>query len=327
MNLLKVENLRCHLSQPGGRVARAVDGVDLTLGQGEALGVVGESGSGKTVLALALLGLLPGGRESIKPGSAVRWKGEELVGALPGRLRRVRGGEVAMVFQEPMTSLNPVLTMGDQIREALRTHRGLTGKGAAEEAVRLLREVGIPEPALRAGSYPHHLSGGMRQRGMIAMALAGNPELLVADEPTTALDVTVQAQILDLLKGLRGERGMALLLISHDLRVVARVCERVMVMYGGRVVEEGPTEEILSHPAHPYTRGLLDSRLSIRDRRGALRPIPGDVPEAAAWPPGCRFHPRCPHVADRCRRREPDLVEVGGGGWRGRCWFPAGAQP
>jgi oligopeptide/dipeptide ABC transporter ATP-binding protein len=254
------------------------------------------------------------------------------------RLRAIRGGEIAMIFQEPTTSLNPVLTVGDQILEAMNAH-GLLDRGSAwEGAVKLLGEVGIPDPGERAKAYPHQLSGGMRQRAMIAMALAGEPSLLVADEPTTALDVTLQAQILDLLKDVRTRMGMALLLISHDIGVVSRVCGRVVVLYGGKVVETGPTEEILGAPGHPYTKGLLASRLSPFEGRRSLAPIPGEVPEATAWPSGCRFHPRCGEVMERCVSKEPSLLPVSdpvvsgesrmhGAGRRSvRCWLHHGDE-
>jgi peptide/nickel transport system ATP-binding protein/oligopeptide transport system ATP-binding protein len=309
VSLLEIRNLRTHILTPLG-VARAVDGVDLRVNDGEAVGLVGESGSGKTLLALSILGLLPEGGGTILSGSSILFRGEELVGIRGRRLREIRGGEVAMVFQEPMTSLNPVFTIGNQILEAVKLHRPLEGQAARSEMVRLLEEVGIPDPETGATSYPHQLSGGMRQRAMIAMSLAGEPSLLVADEPTTALDVTIEAQILQLLKNLQAERGMGLLLISHDLSAVARVCQRIVVLYGGRVVEAGPTREILDSPKHPYTRGLIGSRLSIDDRRRLLRPIAGEVPEATRWPEGCRFHPRCPEVFDRCRRGEPELLSV-----------------
>ena len=335
MSLLEIRNLRAHIRTPVG-VARAVDGVDLSLEEGEAVGLVGESGSGKTLLALSILGLLPGGSGTILPGSSIRLRGEELVGMGAKRFREVRGGEVSMIFQEPMTSLNPVFTAGNQILEAVKLHRPLKGSAAQAEMLRLLEEVGIPDPVARAGSYPHQLSGGMRQRVMIAMALAGEPSLLVADEPTTALDVTIQAQILHLLKSVQARLGMGLLLISHDLSVVSRVCERIVILYGGRVVEAGPTREILEAPKHPYTRGLLGSRLSVDDRRRALRPIPGEVPESTNWPRGCRFHPRCPEAWERCRREELSLLPstgrqdtgeeqggVPGAGREARCWLLA----
>lgn len=307
MSLLEIRDLRTHIRMPGG-VARAVDGVDMCLEEGEAVGLVGESGSGKTLLALSILGLLPEGSGAILPGSSIRFRGEELVGTGGRRRREIRGGEIAMVFQEPMTSLNPVFTVGNQILEAVELHRPLGGGAARREMLRLLEEVGIPDPEIRAGSYPHQLSGGMRQRAMIAMALGGEPSLLVADEPTTALDVTIQAQILQLLKRVQAQRGMGLLLISHDLSVVSRVCERIVILYGGRVVEAGPARDILETPEHPYTRGLLGSRLAVDDRRRRLRPISGEVPEAMDWPSGCRFHPRCPVALDRCRLEEPTLL-------------------
>ena len=309
MSLLEIRNLRTHLRVPGGP-ARAVDGVDLAIEEGEAIGLVGESGSGKTMLAHSILGLLPEGSGTILPGSSIRYRGEELVGMEAPRLRQIRGGEVAMIFQEPMTSLNPVHTVGSQILEGVRLHRRLGKSAAREEVLRLLREVGIPDPEVRVKSYPHQLSGGMRQRVMIAMALAGEPGLLVADEPTTALDVTIQAQILKLLKSVQCRFGMGLLLISHDLGAVSRVCDRIVVLYGGQVVEAGATQEILDAPKHPYTRGLLGSRLPFGDRRQALRPIAGEVPEATEWPGGCRFHTRCPEVSDRCVREEPELVTL-----------------
>ena len=233
-----------------------------------------------------------------------------------------------MIFQEPATSLNPVYTIGNQIREVVELHRGLTGPAAEEEVVRLLGAVGISNPEARAGDYPHQLSGGMRQRAMIAMALAGEPSLLLADEPTAALDVTIKAQILDLLKQVQAEGGMGLLFISHDLGVVSRVCNRIVVLYGGMVVETGSTQEILTAPKHPYTRGLLGSRLSLDDRRRALRPIRGEVPEATNWPSGCRFHPRCPEALDRCRMEGPPLfpTEGAGGVVEGRDGLPGAGR-
>ena len=320
MTLLRIRDLRTWISTLDG-VARAVDGVDLDVGEGEAVGIVGESGSGKSMLALSVPGLLPrpGGR--IVCGSSIRFRGRELVGASEADVRRIRGGEVAMVFQEPMTSLNPVLTVGSQVRESLELHRGLKGKAGREEAARLLGEVGIPEPGRRLDAYPHQLSGGMRQRVMIAMALAGDPALLIADEPTTALDTTVQARILALLDEIRRLRGMALLLVSHDLATVGRVCDRMVVMYAGRIMEEGSTDVLLTSPAHPYTQGLLASRPARGDGGRVLEPIPGEVPEATDWPGGCRFHPRCRHAWDLCREREPESARGTWGGSRIRCWL------
>ena len=232
--------------------------------------------------------------------------------ASPDRLRSIRGAGIAMIFQEPMTSLNPVFTVGNQIGESLTLHRGMTGASVRKEVERLLSEVGIPDPEARAGDFPHELSGGMRQRVMMAMALAGKPDLLIADEPTTALDNTIEAQVLTLMKEVQVKRGMGLLLISHDLSVVSRVCDRVVVLYGGQVVECGQTREILESPKHPYTVGLLESRLLWEDGRRTLTPIPGEVPEAGVWPGGCRFHTRCPEVLEKCGREEPDLSSYGG---------------
>jgi oligopeptide/dipeptide ABC transporter ATP-binding protein len=313
LTLLEIQNLRSRLSTPDG-AALAVDGVDLSIEDGEVVGIVGESGSGKTALALSILGLLPTGSGSIAPGSSIRLRGEELIGLERKRLRQIRGGEIAMIFQEPMTSLNPVLSIGRQIQEVLEAHRSLDRSAARKEVVRLLGEVGIPDPEVRAKGYPHEFSGGMRQRVMIAMALAGQPSLLVADEPTTALDVTLQAQILDLLKEIQTRMGMALLLISHDIGVVSRVCHRVVVLYGGKVVEAGSTEEILEQPMHPYTQGLLASRLFPLEGRRTLTPIPGEVPEARNWPSGCRFHPRCSEAMARCESEEPRLLSISGAG-------------
>jgi oligopeptide/dipeptide ABC transporter ATP-binding protein len=313
VSLLEVRNLRVHIPGPLAP-AKAVDGVDLHVGEGEAVGVVGESGSGKTVLALSLLGLQPGGPTALRPGSSIRFRGEELVGASPERLRRIRGGGIAMIFQEPMTSLNPVFTVGNQIGESLEVHRGLKGAANRKEAGRLLSEVGIPDPEARAGDFPHRLSGGMRQRVMMAMALAGEPDLLIADEPTTALDSTTEVQVLTLMKEIQVKRGMGLLLISHDLSVVSRVCDRMVVLYGGQVVEAGPTRDILQSPRHPYTVGLLESRLLWEEGHRTLKPIPGEVPEAGAWPAGCRFHTRCSEVLDRCGKDEPAPSFSGGEG-------------
>jgi peptide/nickel transport system ATP-binding protein len=312
VSLLEIRDLRAHIHGISASV-RAVDGVHLRVAEGEAVGLVGESGSGKTVLALSLLGLQPGGSETLVPGSSIRFRGQELVGASQDRLRRIRGNGIAMIFQEPMTSLNPVYTVGNQIAESLALHRGLKGPQARKEIERLLSEVGITDPEGRSGRFPHELSGGMRQRAMMAMALAGEPDLLVADEPTTALDTTTQAQVLAVMKELQARRGMGLLLISHDLSVVSRVCQRVVVLYGGQVVESGSTKDILETPKHPYTMGLLQSRLLWGGGRRTLDPIPGDVPEAVAWPRGCRFHPRCPKVFQRCREDPPALGRYGEG--------------
>ncbi|MFQ5538685.1 MAG: ABC transporter ATP-binding protein [Gemmatimonadota bacterium] len=297
--VLEVRDLRVFFPA-AGEPARAVDGVSFDVFPGEVVGLVGESGCGKTMTCLSLLRLLEGTPAQIQPGSSVRLAGEEIMDVDAARLRAVRGGRAGMVFQEPMTSLNPVFRVGEQVAETLRTHLGWNRSRAWEEAVRLLGEMGLPHPAEVARAYPHQLSGGMRQRAMIAMALACAPRLLIADEPTTALDVTIQAQILELLGRLREGSGLAVLLVSHDLSVVAQVCDRVLVMYAGQIVESGSVEEIFSRPAHPYTRGLLESlpRVDVPGRR--LRPIPGSVPDPSRWPSGCRFRPRCAEAGEGC---------------------------
>ncbi len=280
----------------------ALRGIDLDVAAGEALGLVGESGCGKSVTWLAALGLLPA---RARIAGSVRLGGAELLGAPAAELDRVRGGRVAMIFQDPASSLNPVHRVGAQIAEALRLHRGLAGAAARAEARRLLDQVGIPDAARRLDAYPHEFSGGQNQRVMIAMALAGQPELLVADEPTTALDVTIQAQILDLLQAIRREAGMALVLISHDLGVVADTCERVAVMYAGRIVEEAPVERLFAGPAHPYAQGLLGALPPLDGPRRRLAAIPGGVPEPWAMPRGCAFAPRCPHRIAACEEAMP----------------------
>jgi oligopeptide/dipeptide ABC transporter ATP-binding protein len=309
--VLAIENLRTRFDLEAGTV-RPVDGVSFSISRGETVGLVGESGAGKSMTALSVLGLVPPpGR--IEEGSRIRYtspaggEGMELVGAGEAALRALRGDRVAMIFQEPMTSLNPVQRVGAQIDEALRLHRGLDGVAARERSIGLLGEVGVPEPEARYRAYPHELSGGMRQRVMIAMALACEPDVLIADEPTTALDVTIQAQILDLLEDLQERHGMAILLVTHDLAVVAEVCDRVLVMYGGRLVESGSVSEVFANPLHPYTRGLMDS-LPTGDGR-PLRPIEGRVPAAGEWTAGCRFAPRCRWASDRCAESQ-ELVTV-----------------
>jgi peptide/nickel transport system ATP-binding protein/oligopeptide transport system ATP-binding protein len=316
--LLSVRELRTWFKTDQG-VARAVDGVSFDVHPGETLGVVGESGCGKTVTALSILGLLPEPPAAIEPGSSIRFLGEELLGVGPRRMRAIRGNEIAMIFQEPMSSLNPVYSVGIQISEAIRLHRGMDKKGARHEAVRLLREVGIPDAEQRVDEYPHQLSGGMRQRVMIAMALSCEPKLLIADEPTTALDVTIQAQILELLADLRAKHAMAILLITHDLGVVAEVCDRVVVMYAGQVVESGSVHEIFANPRHPYTRGLLGSLPSVEAPGQRLVSIPGTVPNPTAWPAGCRFEDRCELAGEGCQEPQP-LVMLDGPDRAARCW-------
>jgi oligopeptide/dipeptide ABC transporter ATP-binding protein len=280
---------------------------------------VGESGCGKSVTSLSIMGLVaePG---RIEEGSRIEFGGRDLTALSPRRMRDVRGNDIAMIFQEPMTSLNPVYPVGDQIAESLRQHRGMGKREARRRAIEMLRLVGIPVPEERVDEYPHQLSGGMRQRVMIAMALANGPDLLIADEPTTALDVTIQAQILELLLELRREMGMAVVLITHDLGVVAEVCDRVVVMYAGQVVEEGPVEAIFQRPAHPYTQGLLAAVPRPDERAGRLAVIPGTVPAPTRWPAGCRFRDRCPYAWPLCADEQPRLLGAGAD-QAARCWL------
>ncbi|HEX7221205.1 MAG TPA: ABC transporter ATP-binding protein [Burkholderiales bacterium] len=307
-SLLEIRALRTYFASERGEV-RAVDGVDLSLERGKTLGIVGESGCGKSVTALSVMGLVPQPPGRIASGE-VLLDGEDLLRAPERRMRDLRGDKVSMIFQEPMTSLNPAFPVGDQIAEALLRHRKISGKEANDQAIDMLRKVRIPSPELRARDYPHQLSGGMRQRVMIAMALACNPQLLIADEPTTALDVTIQAQILDLMRALRAELGTAIILITHDLGVIAELADEVAVMYAGKVVERCAVERLFSEPQHPYTVGLLGSipRLHLEQKR--LSAIEGIVPDAAAFPSGCRFHPRCPFAVEKCRTEIPPLIEI-----------------
>jgi oligopeptide/dipeptide ABC transporter ATP-binding protein len=307
--LLEVEDLVTEFRTAEGRV-RAVDGVSFRVGAGETVALVGESGCGKSVTALSILRLVqaPAGRLA---SGRVLLDGVDLAALSEPEMRKVRGARIAMIFQEPMTSLNPVLTVGFQIAEAVQLHRSCSRDEAWREAVRMLDLVEIPDAASRAGAYPHQLSGGMRQRVMIAMALSCGPELLIADEPTTALDVTIQAQILELLDGLRARLGMALLLITHDLGVVAERADRVLVMYAGRVVEEGPVDAVFADPRHPYTRGLLKSVPRLGRPRSKLDAIPGTVPRLTDLPSGCRFRPRCEEVEAACASLDPALESFG----------------
>lgn len=305
--LVAIENMTVEFVN-GGRAARAVDGVDLSLGRGEALGIVGESGSGKSVTWLAALGLLPA--KAIVRGS-VKIDGQELIGAPTRLLESIRGKRIAMIFQDPSSCLNPVHRIGKQIGEALQLHRGLDARGADSESLRLLDQVGIADARRRLGDYPHQLSGGLNQRIMIAMALAGRPDLLVADEPTTALDATIQAQILTLLSNIRRDTGMALILISHDLGVVAENVDRVAVMYTGRLVEEAPSDALFVSARHPYTQGLLAALPELTGPRRKLAAIPGTVPDPWNIPTGCRFSPRCPIAEQRCANEPPPKIPVG----------------
>jgi len=309
-SVLQVENLRMYL---GGGISpvRAVDGIDFSIRPGETLALLGESGCGKSMTALTLMRLLPGvGR--IREGR-VLYMGQDLLSLPEMDMRRIRGSGISMIFQEPMTSLNAVLTVGDQIRECLRVHQGLKGRAASEKAVELLREVGIPSPQTRVDEYPHQLSGGMKQRVMIAIALANEPELLIADEPTTALDVTIQAQVLDVIRRLQQERGMAVLLITHDLGVVSEMADRVAVMYAGRIIEQSNRASFFSEPKHPYSRKLFDSLPAMNKRDQSLYVIRGFVPSLRTDFQGCRFAGRCDYVMDVCRRKDPALLKVEGG--------------
>ena len=322
--VLRVHDLKTYfVTDRGSGTARAVDGVSFELAAGETLGIVGESGCGKTVMSLSILRLIPEPPGHILPGSFIEFEGRNLLTLPPRELRAVRGNRIAMVFQEPMTSLNPVLPVGAQVAEAALVHQKLSRADARKRTIDLLRLVGIPDPETRVDDYPHQLSGGMRQRVMIAMALICHPQILIADEPTTALDVTIQAQILDLLGRLRRELNMAVLLITHDLGVVAGSADRVVVMYAGQVVETAATRALFATPRHPYTEGLLASIPRLDQPRERLRSIPGSVPPATAWPTGCRFHPRCPYAWDKCRSEEPPLLDTGAPGHSARCWLVA----
>jgi len=314
--LLVIEDLHTHFFTDEG-VVRAVDGVSFEVREGETLAVVGESGSGKSVTSLSILRLVatPPGR--IVSGR-IRFRGRDLLQLPPAEMRAIRGREISMIFQEPMTSLNPVYTCGEQIMESLILHEKLSRRGARARAIEMLQLVGIPSPQQRVDEYPHQMSGGMRQRVMIAMALACRPAILIADEPTTALDVTIQAQILDLLKRLQAELGMAVLLITHDLGVVAETADRVAVMYAGQVVESGDVRTIFRRTSHPYTAGLMASLPRLGAGRDRLRVIPGTVPNPAHFPAGCRFHPRCPVAEDRCREIPP-VVSIEAA-HLARCW-------
>jgi peptide/nickel transport system ATP-binding protein len=316
--LLQVEDLRTHFLSEDG-VTRAVDGVSFTVHAGETLGIVGESGCGKSVTALSILRLLPRGSGRVV-GGVIRFEGRNLLELDEGSMREIRGNRIAMVFQEPMTSLNPVYTIGDQIAETMRIHGRLSRGEARGRAEEMLRLVHIPDAAQRLDTYPHQLSGGMRQRAMIAMALACSPKLLIADEPTTALDVTIQAQILRLMLELKSRSDAAILMITHDLGVVAETCQRVIVMYAGHTVEEAPVLDLFDRPAHPYTRGLLASApRRAASRRSRLPEIPGMVPSLRRSVPGCAFAPRCPIAIARCHVEQPPMLELAAS-QRAACW-------
>ena len=316
--LLEVKDLKTYFYTSEG-VFPAVDGVSFHLDKGETVGLVGESGCGKSVTSLSLLGLIPDPPGRIVDGEII-FEGRDVVRMSDEERRQLRGNKISMIFQEPMTSLNPVYTVGMQLMEPLRFHLGLSRPAALAKAVEALRQVGIPAPEQRVNEFPHQLSGGMRQRVMIAMALTCRPQLLIADEPTTALDVTIQAQILELLKGIEKELGTSILLITHDLGVVAETAQRVIVMYAGKIVEEGPVRDIFKQPRHPYTQGLLASipRLDAKVKR--LTPIDGVVPNPLEYPAGCRFNPRCGRATARCAAAEPPLFVLGPGR-RAACWL------
>lgn len=321
--LVEIQDLRIAFEQ-GGRSLRAVDGVLLSVGFGETVCLVGESGSGKSVTALSISRLLPTPPARYESGR-IRVSGQDVLRMSPTELRRIRGGVVSYVFQEPATSLNPVLRVGKQVREALELHRPDAATDA--EVLRLLKQVGIPAPESRVRDYPYQLSGGMQQRVMIAMALASEPQLLVADEPTTALDVTIQAQIIELLRDLKQRLGMAILLITHNLGIVGDMADRVAVMYAGQIVELAPARELIREPRHPYTQALIRSVPKLGSRSERLTSIPGSVPALAAMPTGCRFHPRCPKARAECARSLPDLIEVEPGRWVRCPWWNATSTP
>lgn len=320
--VLEIKDLRTYFYTYEG-VAKAVDGVSYQLTKGEPLGVVGESGCGKSVMGLSVLRLIP-----VPPGKIVSgeilFKGKNLLEISEEGMRKIRGNRISMIFQEPMTSLNPVFTIGNQIQETFKLHQGLSRKESLEKTVEMLRLVNIPSPERGVERYPHELSGGMRQRVMIAMALACNPEILIADEPTTALDVTIQAQIIDLMVKLKEELGMAIILITHNLGVIAETVKRVLVMYAGKIVEEAKTKTLFENSQHPYTMGLLKSipRLGDKIRRGKVRlsEIPGVVPSLYELPPGCKFSTRCPFTMDICKEKEPELKEIEEGHFSS-CWL------
>lgn len=309
-DLLKVQDLEISIFTKSGPV-RAVDGISYSIKKGETLGIVGESGCGKSLTSFAVMRLLTSPCHVTK--GRVEFSGESLLNLSEERMRQYRGHRVAMIFQEPMTALNPVLTIGMQIVEQIQAHKKVSTKEASERAIELLKLVGIPSPEKRVENYPHQMSGGMRQRAMIAMALSCDPELLIADEPTTALDVTIQAQILELLMELKEKNGMAIQFITHDLGVISEVADRVIVMYAGKIVEEAPVDEIFNNPKHPYTKGLIASVPTLEGKVDRLRTIEGTVPSLTEMPKGCRFQNRCPNAEADCMNQAPDLISIDSG--------------
>lgn len=306
-NILEVDNLTTTFTSQR-KSFNAVDGISFHVAKGETLGIVGESGCGKSVTSLSIMGLVkfPGK----VTGQSIQFDGVDLLNLSNKEMRRLRGNDMSMIFQEPMTSLNPVFSIGDQIGESIRIHKKLKGKERKEKVIDLLKQVGIPRPDEIYDNYPHQLSGGMRQRVMIAMAMSCDPKLIIADEPTTALDVTIQAQILELIKDLQEKKGMSMILITHDLGVVSEVCDRIVVMYAGKIVETGPVKEVLRNPEHPYTKGLLKSLPKKGDNKNRLNYIPGQVPAPLNWGKGCRFADRCPFVMSKCHNAVPSLIKV-----------------
>ena len=321
--ILEIKDLCVEFQTVEGKV-QAVDHLSYTLHKGEKLGIVGESGSGKSVSSLAMLQLIPNPPGRVT-GGEILYKGQDLVRLSEKEMQKLRGNEISMIFQEPMTSLNPIIQCGKQIAESLRLHRGMNKKEAMQEAVRMMKEVGIANPENRVHEYPHEMSGGMRQRVMIAMALACRPQILIADEPTTALDVTIQAQILDLIRDLDRETGTAVQFITHDLGVVSELCDTVIVMYTGHIVEQAPVKDLFRDPKHPYTVGLLNAIPSITKDRKPLQTIEGMVPNPTERVEGCSFWPRCPHASERCRKQEPPVTGLGEDRLV-RCWLYAGEE-
>ena len=315
--ILEIRNLDTRFRVEGGEF-RAVDGVSLALEAGRTLGIVGESGCGKSVTALSIMGLVPRPPGRIA-GGEILFEGRDLLGLAPAAMRELRGDRISMIFQEPMASLNPAFSVGEQVAEVILRHRAVSRAEAKRRAIEMLRKVRIPSPERRYGDYPHRLSGGMRQRAMIAMALACEPKLLIADEPTTALDVTIQAQILELMRQLREETGTAIILITHDLGVIAELADDVAVMYAGRIVERSSVARLFAEPQHPYTIGLLGSIPRLHLEQARLAAIEGQVPGAFDAAPGCRFEPRCPFAIDRCRMEDPLLLNLGGE-HQASCW-------
>jgi len=323
--LLELDRLSTHyVSARGTRVVKAVDEVSLTLRAGETLGVVGESGSGKTTLALSILRLLPPGASIVSGG--LRFDGEDLLAKSPTEMRRIRGKRIAMILQDPMASLNPLFTVGDQVAEPVRVHEGTGRRSARERARSLLKSVRIPAPDQRLKEYPHQMSGGMRQRIVGAIAISCEPRVLIADEPTTSLDVTIQAQYLKLLRDLQREHGLALIFITHNLGIVARMCDSVAVMYAGRVIEAGPVRKIFNAPVHPYTQALIESIPRLGSGPARLTAIDGQPPDLARLPEGCSFQPRCPKALDRCRTDVPPAFDVGAA-HSARCWLASPQAP